>query len=68
MAWALTADYDGLMSAKNQFYLGLAASALLALAAVIDAVRSEWWAAGLLGTAAVVSLIVAFRQRKMTNA
>jgi hypothetical protein len=51
--------YDGVMSAKTQFYLQLATSVLFALAAVMSAVRREWWAAGLFGAAAVVSLIVA---------
>jgi hypothetical protein len=62
------ADYDGVMSAKTQFYLQLATSVLFALAAVMQAVRREWWAAGLFGAAAVVSLIVAFRRSKRTNA
>jgi uncharacterized membrane protein YjjB (DUF3815 family) len=56
------------MSAKTQFYLQLAASVLFALAAVMNAMRREWWAAGLFGAAAVVSLIVAFQRRKMTGA
>jgi hypothetical protein len=68
MAWALTPGYDGVMSAKTKFYLSLATSALFALAAIVNAVMSQWWVAGLLGTAAVVNLGVAFWRRKMTDA
>jgi len=68
MAWALTADYDGGMRGKALFYVSLLASAVFALGAVSDAIESKWRGAGLFGAAAVVWLIMAFLQRKTTNA
>ena len=58
----------GVMSAKTLFYLTLVASALFALAAVMNVLRRQWLVAGLWGAGAVIWLIVAFRRSKRTNA
>jgi hypothetical protein len=68
----------GVMSIKVRFYLSLASSALFALVAVLNAILAweedgshiwlKWLTAGFFGAAAVVSLIAAFRRRKMTDA
>jgi len=56
MAWALMPDYDGVMSAKTWMYLSLAASALFALAAVMNVLTRHWLVAGLWGAGTVIWL------------
>jgi hypothetical protein len=58
MAWALMPGYDGVMSPKTLIYLSLAASALFALAAVMNVLTRQWLVAGLWGAGTVILLSI----------
>jgi hypothetical protein len=60
MAWALMPGYDGVVSPKTLFYLSLAASALFALAAVMNVLTGQWLVvgSGSLGRGTVVWLSI----------
>ncbi len=62
MAWALMPGYDGVMSPKTLFYLSAAASALFAVAAVMNVLTGQWLAAGLWGAGTVIWLSILMTQ------